>query len=131
MVTKDLIPIINPYSLLYHSQCLLSWSNLNWYNSHFSKGPTGNNRKIKNMVNYIWPQKEWENISENSGTKYSSFNKMHKDWCCGNHNGKESEIYFHNAAQIQNQWAEGKSANAVYLVINSVFYCWWFILETS
>lgn len=40
---------------------------------------------------------------------------MHKDWCCGNYNGKESEIYFHSAVQIQDQRAGGKSGNAEFI----------------
>lgn len=68
---------------------LLPWSNPNWYHSYFPKDPRGNTWKnrMKYMINCIWPHREWENISENSGTKHSSFNKMHKYWCCGNYNG--------------------------------------------
>lgn len=59
------------------------------------------------MINCIWPQRKWENISGNSGRGYVVLSikciKMDAVETMAHVNGKEPELKFHRAAQIHNQ----------------------------
>lgn len=71
----------NPYN-----NSFIPWSNPSWHD--FPKAPEGTlEKQKKKMINCIWALREWENLSENSGTGHSSFHGMCKDWCYGNYNG--------------------------------------------
>lgn len=68
------------------------------------------------MINCMWPQRKWESVSENSGTGYIVLSvrciEIDAVETMARVNGRESEMKFHKAAQIHNQWAGSKFGNA-------------------